>query len=266
MNRKNSFLRWAGSKKRLITTLSKYWDTKYDRYIEPFAGSASLFFALQPDNAILSDINSDLIGALCGVRDYPQEVYDRLIRFPLGKEAYYKIRQESWGAQPYLDQAARFIYLNRFCFNGLYRTNLKGQFNVPYASLKTGRLPTLDELKGAAKVLSNATIMVRDYGEAIKSVKSGDFIYLDPPYAVRNRRIFHQYGPDSFGTEDLMDLAMSLTGIHEKGATFLVSYALCDEALEAFKGWKINTVKTQRSIAGFSQHRQIAEELLVTNK
>jgi DNA adenine methylase len=236
------------------------------RYVEPFAGSACLFFAIRPVSAIISDINSDLIGTLRAVRDQPQAVYNRISCLPLGKDAYYRIRQEHSSQLSSIDQAARFIYLNRFCFNGLYRTNLSGRFNVPYAPTKTGQLPTLDELYTSAKTLSCAQIDARDFEETLCDVRSGDFIYMDPPYAVRNRRIFRQYGPDSFGTKDLARLASALSHISRCGATFLVSYAMCQEALDAFDGWHIRRVQTQRSIAGFSRHRSEADELLVSNR
>lgn len=266
MRKTNSFLRWAGSKKRLIPKLSTYWDDNFTRYVEPFAGSATLFFSLQPSRAILSDINSDLVDTLCAVRDHPRAIHNRLRRLPLGQEAYYIIRQEDSSQLPILDRAARFIYLNRFCFNGLYRTNLSGKFNVPYAASKTGRLPTLDELFASAKALSSAQIRARDFEVTLQDVGAGDFVYMDPPYAVRNRRIFRQYGPDSFGTDDLERLASTLPHIDSCGATFLVSYAMCKEALNAFDGWHIRRAQTQRSIAGFSQHRRKAVEILVSNR
>lgn len=266
MSKGKSFLRWAGSKKRLIPKLSAYWDEGFIRYVEPFAGSAALFFAIRPSRAILSDINSDLVDTLCSVRDQPRAVHNRLSRLPLGKEAYYRIRQEDTSQLSTLDQAARFIYLNRFCFNGLYRTNMSGKFNVPYAASKTGRLPTLSELYMSAKVLSCAQIISRDFEKTLKDVQPGDFVYMDPPYAVRNRRIFRQYGPDSFGTEDLARLASALPHIDRCGATFLVSYAMCKEALDAFDGWHVRRAQTQRSIAGFSRHRRKAVEILVSNR
>ena len=260
------FLRWAGSKKRLLPKLVNYWDDGFIRYIEPFMGSAALFFAIKPSNAILSDINSELVETFSAVRDHPRAVYNRLFRLPLGKDAYYQIRQEDASRLPTLDRAARFVYLNRFCFNGLYRTNKNGKFNVPYAASKTGRLLSQEELYKAAKVLSVAQIKARDFEETLQNLQPGDFVYMDPPYAVQNRRIFRQYGPDCFGTEDLARLASALPLIERCGATFLVSYAMCREALEVFKGWHIRRAQTQRSVAGFSRHRRKAVELLVSNR
>ena len=162
------FLRWAGSKKRLLPKLVTYWEDGFTRYVEPFMGSAALFFAIKPSNAILSDINSELVETFSAVRDHPRAVYNRLFRLPLGKDAYYQIRQEDASRLPTLDRAARFVYLNRFCFNGLYRTNKNGKFNVPYAASKTGRLPSQEELYKAAKVLSVAQIKAKEMGSSLR--------------------------------------------------------------------------------------------------
>lgn len=266
MSNGKTFLRWAGSKKRLIPKLLPYWNDNFKRYVEPFMGSAALFFSIEPSKAVLSDINPHLVETFCAVQNHPRAVYNRLNRLPLGEDAYYRLRQEDASLLPTLDRAARFVYLNRFCSNGLYRTNMQGKFNVPYASSKTGKLPALDDLYAAAKVLSCAQIRARDFEETLQDVQAGDFVYMDPPYAVRNRRIFRQYGPDSFGTEDLARLAAALSDIDRSGATFLVSYAMCREALEAFKGWHVRRVYTQRSVAGFSRHRRKAVEILVSNR
>jgi DNA adenine methylase len=266
MNNGKSFLRWAGSKKQLIPKLYTYWNTGFSRYIEPFMGSAALFFAIQPSKAILSDTNSDLVETFCAVQEHPYAIFKLLISLPLGKDAYYRIRQEYVSILSPIKRAAYFIYLNRFCFNGLYRTNLDGKFNVPYSSLKTGQLPTKEELYKASKILGCAHIFTGDFEHTLQGVKKGDFVYMDPPYAVKNRRIFRQYGPNCFGTDDLARLARALSVIDQYGATFLVSYALCKEALEAFSGWNISRIHTQRSIAGFSCDRRKAIEILVSNQ
>lgn len=266
MIKNRSFLRWAGSKTKLIPELRSYWNDNLTRYVEPFMGSAALFFSIQPQRAVLSDINSDLVETFCMVRDHPRAVFNRLQRLPQGKEAYYIIRQEEPKQMSSLDRVARFLYLNRYCFNGLYRTNKSGKFNVPYASSKTGQLPTLAALYEASKLLSCAEINSKDFEETLLDVQPDDFVYMDPPYAVQNSRIFRQYGPDCFGTDDLNRLASALPIIDHSGATFLVSYAMCPEALEVFEGWHVRQVRTQRSVAGFSRHRREATEILVSNR
>jgi DNA adenine methylase len=266
MTSNKPFLRWAGSKKRLIPKLRVYWGDGHKRYIEPFMGSAALFFAIGPSKAVLSDINVDLVETFCVLRDHPCAVYNRLVRMPHGKDAYYGIRQEDASRMSSLDRTTRFLYLNSYCFNGLYRTNRKGKFNVPYGSSNTTHLPSREDLCNAAKALSFAHIKARDFEETIQEVKCGDFVYMDPPYAVQNRRIFRQYGPDSFGIADLARLASLLNEINRRGATFVVSYAMCREALDIFNNWHIQRVSTQRSVSGFSRHRRRAIEIIVSNQ
>jgi len=135
-------LRWAGSKRRLIPRLRSFWSHRYKRYVEPFMGSACLFFALRPARAILGDINGDLVATYHTIREHPRAVWNALQRIPVGKTSYYATRQLNPNDLSDVNKAARFIFLNRFCFNGLYRTNLQGRFNVPYAPARTGSLPS----------------------------------------------------------------------------------------------------------------------------
>src|SRR5262245_30218265 len=125
-------IRWAGSKTQLLPSLRKFWGSEYQRYIEPFAGSASLFFDIKPANALLGDLNWELISALQALKRDAELVLQCLLRLPRGRRSYYRIRKQDPAILSPAERSARFFYLNRFCFNGLYRTNLKGQFNVPY--------------------------------------------------------------------------------------------------------------------------------------
>ena len=260
------FLRWAGSKRRLLPKLSSYWSCDRRRYVEPFVGSAALFFAIRPRQALLSDINSDLIEAFALIRDDAAAVYERLIGLPLGPESYYGLRAENPAILKPVDRAARFIFLNRFCFNGLYRTNTHGAFNVPYAHAKTGGLPSWQQLQACSSLLANAALCHGDFEEILLTgVGSKDFVYLDPPYAVQNRRVFRQYGPDTFGISDLKRLSGVLDEIHARGAHFVLSYAWCREANQTFSKWPARRVYTQRNIAGFVRHRRRAAELIVSN-
>jgi DNA adenine methylase len=262
----NTFLRWAGSKRKLLPKLAPYWGNGFDRYIEPFAGSASLFFALQPKEAILSDINPDLIRTYRALRDDPEEVHQRAAAYPLGKKNFYKLRaQEVDGLTP-VQRAARFLFLNRFCFNGLYRTDESGHFNVPFAPQGTGGLPSREHLVATAVLLRGAKLRCGDFEKIVlKHARSGDFIYLDPPYALSNRRVFRQYGPNTFGLEDLSRLSRVLAEIDRRGARFVLSYADCPEARRAFGAWTMRRVFTQRNISGFARHRRRAVELILTN-
>ncbi|MBZ5491306.1 MAG: Dam family site-specific DNA-(adenine-N6)-methyltransferase [Acidobacteriia bacterium] len=259
------FLRWAGSKRKLFPKLVPYWDAGYTRYVEPFMGSASLFFSLRPENALLSDINPDLVSTFTTVKNCPAALSAAVNALRKGSASYYRIRKAETKGMDEIQKAARFIFLNRFCFNGLYRTNAMGRFNVPFSSAGTGNLPTLEELLLASDLLKRATILCDDFAVAINQVRRGDFVYLDPPYAVTNRRVFRQYGPSSFGISDLIRLSQGLNAIDACGAAFVLSYAHCSEALQYLKGWNVRKVMTQRNISGFAKHRRKAAELIVTN-
>lgn len=259
------FLRWAGSKRKLLPRLRTYWQPHHKRYVEPFMGSAVLFFKINPQDAILGDINGDLVETYHCVRDHALALHRALLRLPTGKRSYYQIRSQDPVNLCEVERTARFIYLNRYCFNGLYRTNQQGDFNVPYSGSRTGSLPSLPELRNVAKALKRSKIVHSDFQKTLSAVRANDFVYIDPPYAVSNRRIFRQYGPSSFGLDDLTRLADVLIEIDRRNATFLVSYAMCREALETFGQWHIRRALTQRSVAGFSKHRRKAVEVLVSN-
>ena len=260
-----AFLRWAGSKRKLLPRLSSYWRKDARRYVEPFMGSACLFFATRPRRAILGDLNSELIETYLAIRRDPAAVHHELFEHRKGKRHYYHVRSLDPGDMTAPAKAARFIYLNRFCFNGLYRTNLHGRFNVPYSPSGTGQLPTLENLQHVARRLKTASIRCADFQATLEDVQAGDFVYLDPPFAVDNRRVFKEYGPGVFSRQDLTRLGACLDAIHERGASFLVSYALCSEALDVFHRWQMRRVVVARNIAGFAQHRRRAVELLVSN-
>lgn len=259
------FLRWAGSKRQVVPLLAQFWRPTFDRYVEPFMGSACLFFAVSPQRAVLGDLNSELVKVFRAVRTRPTELARELHQLPKGRRAFYQLRgRDPMTMQP-VASAARFIFLNRFCFNGLFRTNLKGQFNVPYAPSKTGDLPNTEELQAASHALRCASIRTGDFEDVLADVKANDFIYLDPPFAVSNRRVFRQYGPQTFGISDLRRLAAALTDLDHKGATFVLSYAYCREALEAFGAWPKRRILVHRNIAGFARCRRTATELLFSN-
>lgn len=260
----STLLRWAGSKRQHVPFLRQFWNAEqHKRYVEPFAGSAALFFAIEPARALLGDLNGDLIEAYKALRADPVAVHSHLVAFPTGKSAYLKIRaarqaDPSWSA-------ARFIYLNRFCFNGLYRTNFRGEFNVPYGAPRNNHIPSQAELCAAAQMLGRAQLLHADFRASLRRVKAADFVYLDPPYAVSRRRVFVEYGKEPFSTSDLDDLAALVEDIDRRGATFVVSYADGTEARSAFRGWKRRRFLVRRNVAGFSAARRNHYEMFVSN-
>ncbi|MBN6104699.1 Dam family site-specific DNA-(adenine-N6)-methyltransferase [Xanthomonas sp. CFBP 8703] len=246
--------------------LAEYWGQNHKRYIEPFSGSAALFFHLRPGVARLNDINTQLIECYEVLAKDPDDLYRRVISISSDEENYYLVRSQDPSSLSAEERAARFIYLNRHCFNGIYRTNQKGQFNVPYGAAKAGAVPSREKFNECAAAIRCAELTCLDFDEFIsKTVQSGDFVYLDPPYAVANRRIFRQYDKHSFGLEDIERLSECLEYIDSVGASFVVSYALSAEIKKITKRWTARRVIAQRNVAGFAEHRRKAVEVIVTN-
>lgn len=261
-----AFLRWAGCKRKLLPRLSSYWSMDFTRYVEPFAGSSSLFFRVQPQSALLADKNADLIEVYSVLRDQPEELHARVSALRKSKGRYYKLRAQDPRTLSRFERAVRFLYLNRYCFNGIYRTNLAGEFNVPYAPSGTGGIPALKQFIACSRLLVTAELRAWDFGTTLRYVREGDFVYIDPPYAVESRRVFVEYGPRWFTRNDLTRLAGHLKKMDERGATFLVSYADCREARELSKGWHVMKLAVQRNIAGFHDDRRRAYELIISNR
>lgn len=265
-----TFLRWAGSKKQLGDVLANCWYAAQisggsGRYIEAFCGSASLFFRLTPASALLIDINKSLIETYDVVKKHPSKLHELLHSYPQNEDFYYSLRSADPRALRKIERAARFIYLNRFCFNGLYRTNQKGQFNVPYGAGRNGELPNLAHLREASKALKNANLYSGDFAVIQDEVREGDFVYMDPPYAKRNHSLDLQYGPDVFGVQDLARIEELMAYIHNQGAYFLFSYVDCEEISSLETRWGAHRVEVKRTIAADTSKRTKSEEVLITN-
>jgi DNA adenine methylase len=260
-----AFDRTSGSKRKLVPVLLDAAPKRFDRYVEPFAGSACLFFALGPRRSVLADINRDLINTYRALKTNVEIVIRHLESFRCNKTEYYFQRSRDVSSMSEERQAARFIYLNRFCFNGLYRTNRQGRFNVPYGGYKSGNLPSADLLRSCAISLRHTVMSARPFTETLERVRTGDFVYLDPPYSVASRRVFNEYSHFSFGSRELQILRAHLLRLNGMGVPFLVSYAVSREATTLAEGFHARAIVVQRQIAGFAAKRRTSRELLITN-
>jgi DNA adenine methylase len=259
------FLRWAGSKRQLLSRLTRHWSPiLFRRYVEPFVGSASLFFYLSPDEALLGDINSELISTYMELRDNLNSVLEALSQLKPGKDNYYKLRAINPLSFSPPQRAARFIFLNRQCFNGLYRTNTKGQFNVPYGE-SAGAFPTSEHLTACSKILGKARLMPVDFEITLEETRPGDFVYLDPPFQTADRRIFKEYYSPMFRSDDLVRLKICMNKLTKKGIHFLASYNVSDEGTYLAEGYETETCIVNRNIAGFASNRRQEREILISN-
>ncbi|MDD5040545.1 MAG: Dam family site-specific DNA-(adenine-N6)-methyltransferase [Patescibacteria group bacterium] len=258
-------LRWAGSKRKQVSRLKLYWQPRHNRYVEPFAGSACLFFEINPNEAILGDNNASLINFYKVIRNDPEEIYRRLKLLKRDKTTYYKWRDEL--DENILDKktrAVRFLYLNRNCFNGIYRTNTSGNFNVPFGDAP-GEYGAKVEFINSAKNLRKAALINGDFEKTLDLVRMGDFVYLDPPFAVTSRRIFKEYGHTLFNISDIPRFSKRLLALKKIGADFIVSYADSLEARHISKMWNFIRLPVRRNVAGFGRYRKNAYELLISN-
>lgn len=262
--RAKPFLRWAGSKRKQLFRLARFWNERHRRYVEPFAGSACLFFELAPPKAILGDNNSSLIEVYRCVRDRPDRLYDRLCRIRRDSITYYRWRNKHPDDLDVETRVLRFLYLNRNCFNGIYRLNTDGQFNVPIGT-RPGAYFSRDDLSACARLLRKAELIDGDFARTVEKVEPGDLVYLDPPFALESRRVFREYGLKSFRTKDVPRLGDALKTIVKAGADFVVSYADCKEARSLTAEWNSVRLPVRRHIAGFSGSRRLAYEWLISN-
>jgi DNA adenine methylase len=256
-------LRWAGSKRQLVPNLLPLLPNRFGKYYEPFAGSACLFFAIHPSNAVLGDLNADLIQAYEMLVQHPRKLARQARHIGASGLDYYGIRAMNPQDLDPMTRAARFIYLNRNCFNGLYRTNRLGAFNVPLGT-KTGLMPAEDQFYRCAFALRGVQLRAVDYSKTIADAQSGDFVYMDPPYKTA-RRNHGEYGYGIFSEVDLVRFAEDARRLDKVGATVLISYAVDRRLVRLLAGWNKITVKVRRRVAGAPAHRTVAREMILTN-
>jgi len=257
------FVKWAGGKRALVEDIGRLSPNFGGTYWEPFLGGGAVFLAMcnSLESAMLSDINAELILAYRMVRDRTSEVIDRLLEhafFHSDQDYYYKIRDQQDLSDP-IEVAARFIYLNKTCYNGLYRVNKKGDFNVPRGNYSKPNICDKDNLVSVSQVLQTANLEV-SYFWNIKPQK-GDFIYCDPPYDGT----FTSYSSNGFGDDDQKRLRDSALEWSEMGAYVMVSNADTPFIREIYKDFNFNTVRAPRNISSNGNGRSAVIELIITS-
>lgn len=263
------FLRWAGGKVYLINKLLRFVPEDFrDRlYREPFLGGGSMFFALSPPKAIISDFNLHLIHCYRMVRDHPETVNSYLLRYARDHSAtlYYKIRSEYNESNFTIKQAARFIYLNKTSFNGIFRVNKNGQFNVPYGKKDDPVWPTLKQLRESSKNLKRAQIYDFSYETILENSKKDEFIYLDPPYPPLNgTSYFTHYTKERFCDDDQKQLSEIAQDLNSRGCLVMISNADTPDTRKLYKGWNISELPVTRWITCKSNKHKV-NELIITN-
>ena len=271
------FVKWAGGKRQLIPIISKNLPKQMGTYYEPFLGGGALLFHIlsqqnQPRCGV-SDLNSDLILTYTTIRDKIDDLIISLKNHAKNytkdsKSYYYSIRETS--PRSAVEKTSRLIFLNRTCFNGLYRVNSKGKFNVPLGRYSNPNIVNEDNLRSVSHVLqsSEVSIKCRDFESVLKDVKKGDFVYFDPPYQpVSNTSNFTSYTHKSFTIDDLVRLADLCFNLDSKGCKVMLSNSNSNEVEEMFKetGWNIKKIQANRAINSDSKKRTGHYELLIKN-
>ena len=256
------FLKWPGGKRWLVPRLiDLIGDMAFDRYFEPFAGGAALFFALQPRNSILSDINADLINTYRQVKLCAPEVTRRLKKLSVDRDTYYSLRSQE--PRNRIDRAVRFLYLNRTAFGGIYRLNRQGRFNVPYGGGQ--RSPAIlwerDLLRPAARVLRRSELRTADFQSVLQEVSAGDLVYCDPTYTVSHRdNGFIRYNESNFRWEDQRRLAEVCKELQARGATVLVSNATHSAVRAVFRHAEVHSFSRPSTVCPRSDSRRAVQE------
>lgn len=271
IQRATPFLKWAGGKSQLITTYDGFFPKTFNRYFEPFTGGGAIFFHLKNQRkdfkACLSDLNDELINCYTVIRDDVDSLIDHLKIHRNDEEYFYELRSVEAKTLTKTERAARLIYLNKTCFNGLYRVNSKGQFNVPFGSYKNPRICHEANLQAVSKALSNVELHYRPFDQVLKYAKKGDLVYFDPPYhPLSSTASFTSYTKNSFSAEDQERLAEVFGILDKRGCHVMLSNSDCQFIRSLYKEFRVETVSAIRAINCKSAGRGKITEVLVLNQ
>jgi len=266
------FLKWAGGKRQILPEIRKYIPNKFSSYYEPFIGAGALVFDLQPKKAIVNDINSELINVYKVIKSNVNGLIKALKRHKNDADYYYEIREldrsKNFEELSDVEKAARIIYLNKTCYNGLFRVNSQGQFNVPFGRYNNPEIVNEIVLKAVSNFLNASDIKFinTDFEESVQDAKKDSFIYFDPPYyPLSDTSAFTGYTLDGFDKEEQERLKLPCDKLDKKGCKFLLSNSAAPFILDLYKNYNIETVQVNRNINSIGSKRGKIAELLVRN-
>lgn len=266
------FLKWVGGKRQLLDRITQRLPEKINRYYEPFFGGGSVFFHLGIKHSTINDINKSLMNTYTQVRDFPDEVmellstYDEVI-VDRGKDYYYEQRdlfnKKLVNEEYDIEMSSLFIFINKHCFNGVYRVNSKGLYNVPYNN-STGKSFDRDNILSVSSSLKNTKIMCGDFEVVCDDCKEGDFIYFDSPYVPLNDTSFESYTKEGFSKENHIRLSELYKRLSEKGCNCMLSNHNTPFVQELYKDFRVEVVDVKRYVNSDSSNRK-GEEVIITN-
>lgn len=265
--------RWAGGKQKIKDVISKDFSRSKltGRYIEPFLGAGSIFFNGDFKNALLADINEELILAMQFIKDDPWALMEELDKWSkmTDKQGFYSVRkldrtESDFVNLPKITRAARFLFLQRVGYNGVWRVNKNNQYNVSYGGKTKDQLYDEDIILACSKKLEGSIISLDSYSDTFKKTEAGDRIYIDPPYVPVNEGNFN-YSKDGFSGEDQETIADQLNELDKKGVHFLLSNSHCPLTMDLYSKFNIKKIEARRSVGRNVNSRKVISEILVSN-
>lgn len=266
-------VKWVGGKRQLINEINKYIPEEFNTYYEPFVGGGAVLFEMQPKKAVINDLNSELINLYKVIKNNVDELIQELKQHKNESEHFYKIRaldrdEEIYATLSDVEKAARFHYLNKTCFNGLFRVNRQGEFNTPFGRYKNPDIVNEKTIRAVSSYFNNFDIIFKstDFKQAVEGIKKGDFVYLDPPYdPVSNSANFTGYTKGGFNREEQKRLKELCDELDDMGVKFLLSNSETKFILDLYKEYNIKIVQARRSINSNARKRGEVNEVLVMN-
>jgi DNA adenine methylase len=263
---KRPLLKWAGGKTQLIGILRRAAPKEFSRYAEVFFGGGALFWSLALPGSLIADSNPELINFYEMARDAPHELLSAVGRLAVTKPEYYRIRAQQPDQLSEVDRAARFAYLNKTCYNGLYRVNRSGQFNTPFGGRTNAKVLDEDDVLAASRLLRQTTMICADFTESLNLLREGDFVYIDPPYLpLGGYSDFRRYTRDFFNEEHHLRLAAEFDKLRQRGVKALLSNSATEKIRRLYKSYWCVTVMAARHINCCGEGRSKIQELLVAN-
>ncbi len=266
------FLKWVGGKRQLIPSITNLLPKKYTNYYEPFIGGGALLFHIQPKKAVINDFNSELINVYKVIKDNVDELIEDLKNHKNESDYFYTIRAldraEKYEGLSEVEKASRIIFLNKTCYNGLYRVNNSGEFNAPFGRYKNPNIVNEITLKAVSKYLNNSNILMlsQDFETIFENIEKNAFVYLDPPYdPVSKSSNFTGYNQGGFNGYDQIRLKNLCDKLNEKGVKFLLSNSDTEFIKDQYKDYQINYVKANRFINSDAKKRGEINEVLIRN-
>lgn len=266
-------VKWVGGKRQLLDEITPLLPKRIASYCEPFLGGGAVLFSIQPSKAIVNDLNGDLVAVYETIRDDLESLLEDLKKHENTSEYFYALRdmdrdKEAYQAMTKVERASRLIYLNKTCFNGLFRVNSSGEFNSPFGHYKNPNIVNEPVLRAVSKYFasSNITFYSEDFAETLKRVNKGGFVYLDPPYdPVSDTASFTGYNKGGFDRNEQIRLKQCCDELTKRGVKFMLSNSATDFIKDLYKDYDITIVKAKRAINADASKRGAIEEVLIRN-